>query len=220
MRSFNDIQITPKAQRAARSKFTQEEDKLLKDLVEKYGEKSWEKISRHIPNRTGRQCRDRYCNYLQPGLSSSNWTQEEDQLIIDLYDTIGNHWVEIAKYLKGRSGNNVKNRWHKYLSKHHTTKKHDDFHKNTLKVSPQQQQQSPPAEIIQQKPKQIMFPPMLDIISKIDSNFNPHPIDIPTPLFSSPIKHTLLPSARTLLQATSDPIPKGPVILPSFISLI
>ena len=100
-----------------RTKFTQEEDNKLRKLVEKYGTKNWEEISKHMPRRCGRQCRDRYCNYLEPGLSSTEWTEEEDALVLELYSKYGNHWVEISKHLSGRSGNNVKNRWYKYLYK-------------------------------------------------------------------------------------------------------
>ena len=35
----------------------------------------------------------------------------------NLYEKLGNHWVEISKHLEGRSGNSVKNRWHKHLKK-------------------------------------------------------------------------------------------------------
>jgi hypothetical protein len=37
------------------------------------------------------------------------------------YAVIGPKWVEISKYLVGRSGNDVKNRWHKHLAKWEVT---------------------------------------------------------------------------------------------------
>jgi hypothetical protein len=43
------------------------------------------------------------------------WTPEEDSIVIQQYHRIGPKWVEIGKMLNGRSGNNVKNRWHKHL---------------------------------------------------------------------------------------------------------
>jgi hypothetical protein len=43
------------------------------------------------------------------------WTPEEDSLVIQKFHQIGPKWVEIGKLLSGRSGNNVKNRWHKHL---------------------------------------------------------------------------------------------------------
>jgi hypothetical protein len=100
-----------------RRKFTHEEDLRLRSLVEQIGTKSWEAVSKFMPNRTARQCRDRYKNYLLDSLICEAWAPEEDTIIIEKFREIGPKWVEIAKYLNGRSGNHVKNRWHKHLSK-------------------------------------------------------------------------------------------------------
>jgi hypothetical protein len=70
-----------------------------------------------MPNRTARQCRDRYKNYLLDSLVCDAWAPGEDAIIVEKFREIGPKWVEIAKYLNGRSGNHVKNRWHKHLSK-------------------------------------------------------------------------------------------------------
>jgi hypothetical protein len=85
--------------------------------VDQIGAKSWEAIAKFMPNRTARQCRDRYKNYLLDSLVCDAWAPEEDALIVEKFREIGPKWVEIAKYLNGRSGNHVKNRWHKHLSK-------------------------------------------------------------------------------------------------------
>lgn len=107
-----------------RKRFTVEEDKRLKNLVQRRGYKIWEEIAQEMPNRTARQCRDRYNNYLFKEITKSPWTEEEDAFIVMKYNEIGPHWVKIAKHLNGRSGNNVKNRWHKTLSKKFTSEKH------------------------------------------------------------------------------------------------
>ena len=101
----------------SRKRFTQEEDATLKSLVDKLGVKLWDEIALHMPNRTARQCRDRYNNYLFKEITHQPWTPEEDRLILEKYQEYGPHWVKIAKFLNGRSGNNIKNRWHKYLNK-------------------------------------------------------------------------------------------------------
>lgn len=100
-----------------RRKFTPEEDKKIKLLVEKLGTDSWEIIAEYMPDRSARQCRDRYRNYLLDYLCQDPWTCEEDQLIMSKFSKIGAHWVQIAKVLGRRSGNDVKNRWYKHLSK-------------------------------------------------------------------------------------------------------
>ena len=101
----------------SRKRFTQEEDANLKSLVAKLGVKLWDEVALYMPNRTARQCRDRYNNYLFKEITHQPWTPEEDRIILEKYKEYGSHWVKIAKFLNGRSGNNVKNRWHKYLNK-------------------------------------------------------------------------------------------------------
>ena len=100
-----------------RNKFTKEEDERLLELVKTFGTKNWQEISRYMPQRCGRQCRDRYNNYLYQNFRKGKWTKEEDEIIIKKYFEIGAHWVEISKSLPGRSSNDVKNRWHKNIAK-------------------------------------------------------------------------------------------------------
>jgi hypothetical protein len=102
---------------AERRKFSADEDEHLRGLVEKFGTKCWEEIARFHPDRSARQCRDRYKNYLIDSLVTDPWRPEEDALVIRKFHEIGPKWVEIGKLLSGRSGNNVKNRWHKHLRK-------------------------------------------------------------------------------------------------------
>jgi hypothetical protein len=102
---------------ASRRKFTAEEDLQLRSLVEQLGIKHWDEISRCLQDRTPRQCRNRYKNYLLDSLVTNPWTPEEDAVLIEKFHQIGPKWVEIGKLLSGRSGNNVKNRWYKHLCK-------------------------------------------------------------------------------------------------------
>jgi hypothetical protein len=100
-----------------RRKFTTDEDVRLRSLVDQIGTSHWESIASLMPNRTARQCRDRYKNYLLDTIVTAPWTPNEDDVIRAKYGELGPRWVEIAKLLSGRSGNHVKNRWHKHLRK-------------------------------------------------------------------------------------------------------
>jgi hypothetical protein len=42
------------------------------------------------------QCRERYCNILDPSLKTEKWTLEEDKLLLDLAKQHGNKWAKIA----------------------------------------------------------------------------------------------------------------------------
>lgn len=102
----------------SRHKFTPEEDIKLSKMIALHGPKKWNKIALALPGRTGRQCRDRFQNYLNPSLTNGPWTKEEDRLLEQKVYELGQHWNKIAIYFKGRSSNNVKNRWYTYFCKH------------------------------------------------------------------------------------------------------
>lgn len=98
-----------------RRKFTEEEDHKLKELVEKHGCKKWESIAALIPGRTGRQCRDRYKNYLVPGYFNGQWSQTEDDILREKFLEMGPQWSKMTKFFTGRSANSLKNRWNYFV---------------------------------------------------------------------------------------------------------
>lgn len=95
----------------------EEEDAKLTELVEKYGPKDWSTIAGHIPGRIGKQCRERWFNHLSPDVRKTNWTPEEDKIIIDAHSKVGNKWTNISKMLDGRPANAIKNHWNSTLLK-------------------------------------------------------------------------------------------------------
>uniref|UniRef100_A0A7S0ZEJ7 Uncharacterized protein n=1 Tax=Timspurckia oligopyrenoides TaxID=708627 RepID=A0A7S0ZEJ7_9RHOD len=94
-----------------------DEDEVLKSLVEKMGPRRWSLIALHIPGRTGKQARERWLNQLSPALNKIPWTAAEDLIIVEGHARLGNKWSEIAKLLKGRSDNAVKNRFNSTIRK-------------------------------------------------------------------------------------------------------
>ena len=95
--------------------FSKEEDERLKYLVKHFGNHEWEKIKSYMPYRSSRQCRERYEGYLSPSINKEKFSDEEDLIILDKFSEYGTKWTKIAKFLKGRSGNQVKNRYNTYL---------------------------------------------------------------------------------------------------------
>jgi hypothetical protein len=98
-------------QPSARRMFSSDEDTHLKSLVAQYGESDWKLISREMQDRSARQCRERFKNYLSPQLSMRPWSQSEDDLLREKCQEVGQKWAQISSSFVGRSDVSLKNRW-------------------------------------------------------------------------------------------------------------
>jgi myb proto-oncogene protein len=52
-------------------------------------------VAESLPERTGKQCRERWHNHLGAGIKKGEWTEEEDRIIITMKRTIGNQWAKV-----------------------------------------------------------------------------------------------------------------------------
>jgi hypothetical protein len=95
--------------------WTPEEDEKLLATVLAYPHSKnppWPKIAESIPGRTGKQCRERFKDHLDPNLRQAEWSQTEDATIFRLYSVEGSKWSRMTRFLPGRTDNNIKNRYH------------------------------------------------------------------------------------------------------------
>ena len=92
-------------------KWSQEEDQVLAQNIEQFGTSNWSLIAKALPGRTGKQCRERWMNQLDPQLKRDNWTPQEDALLLMSQRRFGNQWSKIMQFLPRRSCNAVKNRF-------------------------------------------------------------------------------------------------------------
>ena len=100
-----------------RTLFTEEEDNMLRKLVEQYGENQWEFLARQIGTRSSRQCRERWTNYLSPRLCQGPWSKEEDRLLFHKVKKYGKKWELLVRFFPTRSRNNIKNRYNTIVRK-------------------------------------------------------------------------------------------------------
>ena len=105
------MMLVPKDKKITRRKFTPEEDEILRNLVAQYGKSDWCTIAGHFQNRSARQCRDRWKHYISPEVVTGNWTEEEEQLLLNQVQEIGQRWSTIAQLFPGRTDIGVKNHY-------------------------------------------------------------------------------------------------------------
>ncbi|MDR1289256.1 MAG: hypothetical protein LBJ77_02580 [Holosporales bacterium] len=72
--------------RPHRNRFTAAEDARLLELVEHHGSHAWSVVAEQMEGRNGRQCRERYYNYLRPDRANQPWTTEQLGLLQNLYE--------------------------------------------------------------------------------------------------------------------------------------
>ncbi|CAK4031132.1 Myb-like DNA-binding myb-1 [Lecanosticta acicola] len=94
-----------------RGPWSQQEDQMLLHLVNVHGAHNWVRISTAIQTRSPKQCRERYHQNLKPNLNHDPISPEEGLMIEQMVAEMGKRWAEIARRLRGRSDNAVKNWW-------------------------------------------------------------------------------------------------------------
>ncbi|WOK96313.1 hypothetical protein Cni_G05020 [Canna indica] len=111
-----------------------EEDAKLKAYIEEHGTGgNWIALPHKIGlKRCGKSCRLRWLNYLRPNIKHGGFTEEEDQIICNLYISIGSRWSIIAAQLPGRTDNDIKNYWNTRLKKKLLGKRRDSSQSRRL----------------------------------------------------------------------------------------
>jgi hypothetical protein len=92
-------------------RWTTEEDAKLTEAVEKHG-KNWVEVAEMVPGRTNRHCRKHWVDTLDHANGNKGtWATEEDTKLTEAVKKHGNHWVEVAAMVSGRTSNQCRVRW-------------------------------------------------------------------------------------------------------------
>lgn len=115
-KGYRTSDLISRAQNCRRRVFTVSEDKtIIKFVSSSKFNNNWDALTKLLPWRSARQCRDRWTYYLSPSNNLAPFSPEEDQLIVQKVNELGNKWAVISKYFTGRSDNSIKNRWYSKL---------------------------------------------------------------------------------------------------------
>ena len=88
-------------------------ENVLEEQQEPQTRISWTAIAAHVEGRGPKQCRERWCNQLQPGLNLyGEWSAEEDATLVELVELHGTKWSHVGRLLQTKRPDNlVKNRY-------------------------------------------------------------------------------------------------------------
>lgn len=92
------------------STWSEKEDKLLIEKAKEFNYKNWASVAAFLPGRSPIQCSARY-KRIRPGIIKGSWTPQEDAEVLKLYKKYGKDWSKIAKFMKHRTGKQIRDRF-------------------------------------------------------------------------------------------------------------
>ena len=96
----------------------------------------WTQCAKLIKGRSGKQCRERWVNALDPQVQRGNWNAEEQNEIFKLMIAYNTSWSTICKNLQGRTENSIKNYFYSTVRRIQASPVYDYFQQKSIKGNP------------------------------------------------------------------------------------
>ncbi|KAJ1289461.1 hypothetical protein BS78_02G166000 [Paspalum vaginatum] len=97
-----------------RRPWTGDEDAQLERLVATehgFRDCDWGRVASHLPGRSPRQCRDRWCHYLARHIYHRPFTVSDDDELAHLYVRHVGRWRDMSRDVYGRTSSVLRHRW-------------------------------------------------------------------------------------------------------------
>lgn len=99
-----------------RRSWTTKEDQLLREAVQKEdpdnsNPSKWHAISKHVPNRTNKDCRKRWFAKMASDVVKGGWAPDEDEKLVKGIERYGTRWSLVASVVQTRNSDQCAKRW-------------------------------------------------------------------------------------------------------------
>ncbi|KAJ8468221.1 hypothetical protein ONZ45_g17325 [Pleurotus djamor] len=99
-----------------RRSWTEDEDDLLRNAVKQEDPdgnppSKWHQISKHVPNRTNKDCRKRWFAKMASVVAKGGWSADEDERLIEAVQKYGTKWSLVAGIVQTRNNDQCAKRW-------------------------------------------------------------------------------------------------------------
>jgi pre-mRNA-splicing factor CDC5/CEF1 len=94
--------------------WTNVEDEIVKAAVMKYGLNQWSRVASLLTNKTAKQAKARWFEWLNPAINTDGWDRGEDEKLLSLFKLLPNQWRTISQVI-GRTATSCADRYQKLI---------------------------------------------------------------------------------------------------------